>query len=153
MTDSTNRELGDQIDALDRSVTRVHETLKQEGIKRDKRIRTNRFAIGIATIAAVIGIGVGAVGIRASDDANAVRDVSRIASCLQYNDQQAVQIQAEIKESHDLLAALEQASTDPDRVAKVALYNEKHDALIVKAHPDRDCSPAGIDEYLSKTKK
>lgn len=149
-TDNEN-ELAVQIENLDASLEAVHQTLKIEGVKRDKRIRTNRAAIVLAMIIAVVGIGVGVRGIVAVNESNDERDQSRIGSCLQYNKQQDVQIAAEIAQSHDFVDALTQASTDPDIRTKVVAYDMEHDALIQRSHPHRDCSPEGITRYLNKT--
>lgn len=150
MIESTENEdeLAAQIEKLDDSLEAVHKTLKIEGVKRDKRIRSNRILTIFAVAIAVVGIWVGVQGVNAVNDSNAERDQAREASCQQYNKQQDVQISAEMAQSHDFVKALAGGSTDPDVQAKVDLYNKEHDALISKSHPRRDCSPEGIAKYL-----
>ncbi len=146
-----------QIASLDAALGSVHETLKAEGVKRDKRIRSNRWATALAILAALIGIGVGILGVnagrssqRALDEANAQRNENKIAACLQYKKQQEQGIDSDIAQSHDLIDALAASSPQtPATDTAVVAYNEKHDALIREGHPLRDCSPAGIEKYLS----
>lgn len=142
-------ELAAQIEKLDNSLGAVHKTLKAEGLKRDKRIRGNRILTWLVLALALVAIAVGVQGHNALQDTNAERDQARTASCMQYNKQQLVQINAEVSQSHDFVSALTAGSTDPAIGEKAALYNQEHDALIRKSHPSRDCSPEGIAKYLS----
>lgn len=76
------------------------------------------------------------------------RDQARTFSCLQYNDTQKVQIQAEIKQSHDFVTALVGSNPSPETVKRALDFNVSHDVLIRSEHAPRDCSRAGIAKYL-----
>ncbi len=135
---------------LEGTLEAVHKTLKIEGVKRDKRIRTNRIAIWLAMVAALVGLGIGFAGYQNVKDANNERDASRIAACYQYNDQQDTAINAEIAQSHFFVDALTRSSTNPNIQAIKNEYNDEFDLLVREGHPHRDCSPKGIARYLSK---
>lgn len=73
---------------------------------------------------------------------------ARVASCKQFNVQQTDNIAAQIQLSHDFVAALTAGSTNPATLERARMFNERHDALIVAKYPLRDCTAAGIAQYL-----
>lgn len=142
------------VDRLYEEIARENAIRNTENAKRDQRIKTNRRWNRGVMVLALIGILVGVRGVRLQHEANASTKAARIGSCLQYNRQQADQTQAEISQSHDLIATLAKgAPKGPATDAAVARYNRSHDALIRGEHKARDCSPAGIKKYLSTPTK
>lgn len=137
-----------RLDRLTDTLDGVHETLRLENEKRDKRIRTNRWAIALALIVGIVGGIIGIVGINEIRKTNRERDESRVAACQQYNLQQDQGIAAEIAQSHDFVDAI--TAGRPDLAQVVIDYNRRHDRLIREGHPKRDCSPQGIEEYLEQ---
>lgn len=138
-----------QLEAITASIDGVREDMAYEGHKRDRRIKTNQRALLAAILAACLGIFVGSLGIKEERAAQRRTNAARVASCKQYNLQQAVQIGAEIDQSHDLVAALAKGVVDPvERKRAVTRYNKSHDALIRSEHMQRDCTAEGIRLYL-----
>lgn len=141
--------LEDRLEALLKSTEGIRAGIERENRRRDKKIKTNMFAIAFALVVGVVGITVGGIGIKTAVDANHERDGARIASCIQYNLQQKAQAAAEIAESRDFVAALvEDAGNSPAAVASGKAFDRSHDSLIGDAHASRDCTPAGIARYL-----
>lgn len=145
----TDDELLARLGSLQSSIDSVRGDMEREAVKRDKRIKTNQWAIGITVVAALLAIGVGALGVKTARDANHDRAQRTVVACEQYNRQQKDQARAEREESHDFVTALSEGATDPNIAAKVKAFNAKHDALIAAAHKLRDCTPAGIRAYFA----
>lgn len=150
--------LNARLDALATVTAEVREELVRENIKRDKRIRTNRMAMIVLSVVAVIGVAVGFSGKqdahaakRELHIANAQTEASRKASCEQYNRQQDAAIT--FAEHHDQVLA-DQIAPPPrspqDEIAvDQALAALNQDSI--DGHQHRDCSPAGIAAYLNLT--
>lgn len=164
----------EDLEALTSAVADVRAKLEEEGEKRDKRIKTaedataasidaarkaRNVAIG-AVLVGLIGIAVGGFGLKATQDANSDRKQRTVASCQQYNIQQANQAQAEKDEERERRAASSVSITpilDLLNITKAeydALQAErlkKFDATVDRAHKLRDCSPEGIKAYFAAT--
>jgi hypothetical protein len=150
--ESIPADLGKRLEDVLDSTEKIRRNIEAENAKRDQRIRNNRLLNAASIALAVIAVTVGFGGYRAQLDANEARDSARVASCRQYNRQQAEEVRAEIKASHDLVNALARGIKDPvERAAQVKAYNEPHDKLIREARTPRDCTSAGIAAYLSGT--
>lgn len=130
-----------RLDGVQASIDGVREDLKH-------RIRTTRRAVVAALVVAVVGLAVGALGVRAQINATNNTRRARVASCQQYNRQQKAQADAEVKQSEDFVTQLTKGSTDPRVADRVKSYNREHDRLIRRSHSSRDCTPAGIRAYL-----
>ena len=147
--------------ALLESTEGIRSEIRVENVKRDKRIRTNQIAIIITSILGVIGISVGAAGFHSQQVANRNNAKARIASCLQYNQQQKDNAEIDIHDSHDLIALAiasnpKSKTANPKTIKKFEdRFNKVHDASIRFRHAQhyRDCSPAGIRKYLSAQPK
>lgn len=80
----------------------------------------------------------------------AERDATRVAACLQFNDQQERNRdgnKAQIRVLVDVSSSGRPST--PEREALIKTFLEKHDAAIDESFPDRDCSPEGIEDYLN----
>lgn len=147
-----NKDLSKKLDDVAVGLELVHAKMEIEGKKRDRRIRTNKILVGLTIVLAVIGIWTGISGKIELNQAKQNNQTARINSCLQYNKQQDVIIAAQIAESHDLVNALAAGNHAPDVDEQVAAFNKRHDGLITKSYPLRDCSPEGIEKYLNPEK-
>lgn len=74
---------------------------------------------------------------------------SRVASCNQSNTQQTDQAKAEKAEIRILIAALAQGTTDPSISDRIKTFYKDYDAQVDSAHPQRDCTTAGIAKFLN----
>lgn len=173
-----------ELASLDEGVQSVREKLEEEAVKRDERIAASNRAIEdahdaanhasgvaifaaivgtVAILAAVIGIGIGAIGTRSAHRAEralaasqANTQAARVGSCEQYNAHERAQADIEISESHDQIdlfvaASASRPGSDPVAIQRFVVdYNRQHDASIRSAHASakRDCSLAGIDRFL-----
>lgn len=166
------KRLGAQLDGLAGQMRAVEATMVEENIKRDKRIRTNRIAMILLGIALVIALAVAVVATKRAADAQDAADdaatalaaykteiaASRVASCQQFNIQNKREIEAAIYGSHgfvETLATISRSNPNPppdleERIDRFRRqFNSSQDEIIRAGHPDRDCTPAGIEAYLT----
>lgn len=109
------------------------------------------FAICVAIVA------VAWLGFRAQVAGNEARDAvksnkaatteARIASCLQFNIQQAAIIDGDRQEIRKVVAALTAGAAGPVS-ARVHTFLVDYDQTVIRTHPLRDCTPGGITLYL-----
>lgn len=141
-------DLIERLESLQDSIDGLREDTKQ-------RIRSSRKAIIAVAAIALLGIVVGAVGIRQVHDANASRAQRTLAACLQANEQTKRAITAAEATSDNFIDYLGDAGkanpqTDPVKLqqfvdgAKAAQHR-----VIEKNYPKRDCSPVGINRFYS----
>lgn len=134
--------LEERLETLLESTEGIREQIVEENRRAKSRARRHLAAIALALL-------VGVFGVKATVDANNERDSARVASCLQYNKQQAAQAGVEVGESEDFVSALEGRHPTAKLQAAAKAFNREHDRKINNAHAGRDCSPAGIRRYLS----
>lgn len=168
----------EQLKALTDVVTDVRETLRDEGEKRDKRMaigeaavvtaqgaadqsnHTARLAVGIAAftgVVAVVAVIVAVVAVVGMVTANNDRKQRTVAACVQANN--GAQNTATLVDTGDfklldqLGAAFHASKSDVDRAkAKNQTAVQKLiDTPIARGGLHRDCSPAGLRQFYSKT--
>lgn len=140
----TDPDLEGRLADLLHSTEGIREEIRIENIKRDQRIRLSRILIFLVLAVAISATFV-AFSARHDLHASLQRTAeARIASCQQYNQQQQTQIAAEKLEIRQLTA---QAKPGTERA--VTRFLAGYDATVEKAHKPRDCTPSGIEKYLS----
>lgn len=140
-------ESGDLIGAL----TTLAEAAGNIRIEMRKKLIRNALIMSTTLVVAVIGVVVGGVGVTAAHEARTAaraiveqRTESRIVVCQNSNEGQLGARHAHTVESHDLVAAILGTNPQPSVVAAAKAFNVKHDRLIVRDYPLRDCSPKGV---------
>ena len=165
-----------QLERLEAALDKVAEEVRRDRELSTKRIkahddsidasnRTASTAIRVAIVAVVFGIlglGVGVVGVVAAlgaDDAAAKAQAAtdateaqtteaRVASCHQYNDQQDRDAAGERAQIRFVFSRLFN-DLNPAEQAELDAFYLEYDADVDARYPHRDCTPAGIEEYLT----
>jgi cytoskeletal protein RodZ len=149
-------ELIERFTTVQHNLASLREDYRLEARKRDKRILFTQIAIACAIAVALLAGIVGAFAIQTTRQANKDRAQRTIAACLQSNEQQRTQAQAEKDEERARQAESSQALdrllkllqiTPAELAALQAAHLRKFDATVDHAHRLRDCSPAGIKAY------
>lgn len=145
-----------KVDDLTELVGLVNDQLADLRKKARRRTIILTVSIVVAVVAAVTGILVGARGVSVGHSAEAdlrasqhATQQARVASCKQFNLQQTKNVDTQIQLSEDFVAALVSGATNPATLARARQFNAAHDALIRRKYPLRDCTTAGIAQYLS----
>lgn len=136
----------------------IRDEMVIENRKRDTRIRTNRYAVVLAGLAALIGCIVGIQGQKAAHKATHAVQISEqertertLASCLQANVAADTAIKAADK--HDIVLSnnLAPAPRTAKTQQRVDVFLKQEHQSAVEGNPLRDCSPAGIEKFLQVT--
>lgn len=147
----TSEEVGAKVAEGDLEGALTTLTLLATDIRREMRKKFSHNLVVLIAVAVLglIGLGIGALGINTAHQTSRSTASARLASCLQYNKQQAAQVTAEISESHDFVTALVADAGDSAAArARGAAFDVEHDQRIRNAHTSRDCTAAGIRLYL-----
>lgn len=144
----------DRLVALLNSVEKTRLEIHDENIKRDKRIETNNNSIRntkiFAFFVSIIALIAVVVAVTSSYDLHQFRSSTqsaRVASCIQFNNNQLGQIKAEKSEIRKVVAATQQNPSAQDKKL-IDVFLQDYDKTVTKSHPLRDCTKQGIQKYL-----
>ena len=144
------------ITGLAGTVTKLSAEIAEEKEARETSEFWSRLAIGAAVLVGVVGVVIGVLGVLAAgesqqsvDSQAKSRAENRVAACVQDN----VRIDQHNKLTEavrQILLAADVPRPDPAQQAAARVYFDKAYAELDKTIvPIRDCTPAGIDAYLT----
>lgn len=145
--------MSNPIDLVSAQLTDIHRSLDEDARKRDRQILMLKVASVLLALGVLAGVWAGLSARRATEASNRTRAEARVASC-QRDNEKALQINAlgaAMGGIVDLVNVPNPNRTAEQQAALDRFLAASHAKLDAARIEYRDCTPEGIDAYLSTT--